>query len=80
MRGRAGRMAPAATAPYHAPRRKEQAQRTYRAILDAAGELLSGAAMETHDHERGRRGRRGGRDTVYAAVGPKRVLFRAAGA
>jgi len=62
--------------PYHAPRRQEQAQRTYRAILDAAGELSvrRGYAPTTMNAVAEAAGV--ALDTVYAAVGPKPVLFR----
>lgn len=62
--------------PYHAPRRQEQARRTYRAILDAAAELFvrRGYAATTMSAVAEAAGV--ALDTVYAAVGPKPVLFR----
>jgi AcrR family transcriptional regulator len=62
--------------PYHAPRRQEQARRTRRAILDAAGRLFiqRGYAATTMTAIAQAAGV--ALDTVYAAVGPKPVLFR----
>jgi AcrR family transcriptional regulator len=61
---------------YHAPRRQEQARRTRRAILDAAGGLFveRGYAATTMSAVAEAAGV--ALDTVYAAVGPKPVLFR----
>jgi AcrR family transcriptional regulator len=61
---------------YHAPRRQEQARRTRRAILDAAGRLFiqRGYAATTMTAIAQAAGV--ALDTVYAAVGPKPVLFR----
>ena len=61
---------------YHAPRRQEQARRTYLAILDAAGRLFveRGYAATTMSAVAEAAGVV--LDTVYAAVGPKPVLFR----
>lgn len=62
--------------PYHAPRRQAQARRTHRAILDAAGQLFveRGYAATTMSAVAEAAGV--ALDTVYAAVGPKPVLFR----
>jgi AcrR family transcriptional regulator len=62
--------------PYRAPRRRAQAQATRRAILDAAGRLFveRGYAATTMGAVAEAAGV--ALDTVYAAVGPKPVLFR----
>ena len=63
--------------PYHAPRRQAQARRTRRAILDAAASQLfveRGYAATTMSAVAEAAGV--ALDTVYAAVGPKPVLFR----
>jgi AcrR family transcriptional regulator len=62
--------------PYHAPRRQAQARRTRRAILDAATQLFveRGYAATTMNAIAQAAGV--ALDTVYAAVGPKPVLFR----
>ncbi len=62
--------------PYHAPRRRESAARTHRAILDVATRLFaahgySAVTMATIAEEAGV-----ALDTIYASVGPKPVLFR----
>lgn len=61
---------------YHAPRRQEQARRTRRAILEAAGRLFieRGYAATTMTAVAEAAGV--ALDTVYAAVGAKPVLFR----
>ena len=61
---------------YHAPRRQEQALRTRRAILAAAGRLFieRGYAATTMTAVAEAAGV--ALDTVYAAVGTKPVLFR----
>jgi AcrR family transcriptional regulator len=61
---------------YHAPHRRDAAERTRRAILDAATRLFiahgySATTMAAIAEEAGV-----ALDTVYAAVGPKPVLFR----
>jgi AcrR family transcriptional regulator len=62
--------------PYHSARRCEQASRTRRAILDAASRLFvqRGYAATTMAAVAEAAGV--ALDTVYAAVGPKPVLFR----
>jgi AcrR family transcriptional regulator len=67
---------PVKSRPYHAPRRRESAAQTRRAILDAATRLFaehgySAVTMATIATEAGV-----ATDTVYAAIGPKPVLFR----
>jgi AcrR family transcriptional regulator len=61
---------------YHAPRRRDAAERTRRAIVDAATRLFVergyiATTMAAIAEEAGV-----ALDTVYAAVGPKPVLFR----
>lgn len=61
---------------YHSPRRKQQASRTRRAILDAAANLFAtqgyaATTMTTIAEAAGV-----ALDTVYATIGPKPVLFR----
>lgn len=61
---------------YHAPRRRDAAERTRHAILDAAARLFVGygynaTTMAAIAEEAGV-----ALDTVYAAVGPKPLLFR----
>jgi AcrR family transcriptional regulator len=67
---------PVKSRPYHAPRRREAAAQTRRAILEAATRLYaergySAVTMAIIAAEAGV-----AVDTVYAAVGPKPVLFR----
>jgi len=67
---------PVKSRPYHAPRRREAAAQTRRAILDAATRLFAengytAVKMAEIAAEAGV-----ATDTVYAAVGPKPVLFR----
>lgn len=67
---------PVKSRPYHAPRRRESAARTRRAILDAATRLFAergygAVTMATIAKEADV-----ALDTVYAAVGPKPTLFR----
>jgi AcrR family transcriptional regulator len=62
--------------PYHAPRRAEAAARTRRTIAEAAGRLFAehgynAVTMAQIAAEAGVAA-----DTVYAAIGPKPVLFR----
>jgi AcrR family transcriptional regulator len=62
--------------PYHAPGRRGQAERTRKAILAAAARLFAeqGYTATTMAAVAGSAGV--ALDTVYAAVGPKPVLFR----
>jgi AcrR family transcriptional regulator len=62
--------------PYHAPRRAEAAARTRRAIAEAAGRLFAehGYSAVTMGQIAAEAGVAA--DTVYAAIGPKPVLFR----
>lgn len=67
---------PVKSRPYHAPRRRAAAAQTRRAILDAATRLFadhgySAVTMATIAAEAGV-----ATDTVYAAIGPKPMLFR----
>ena len=67
---------PVKSRPYHAPRRREAAAQTRRAILEVATRLFaehgySTVTMATIAAEAGV-----ATDTVYAALGPKPVLFR----
>jgi AcrR family transcriptional regulator len=67
---------PVKSRPYHAPRRRAAAAQTRRAILDAATRLFaahgySAVTMATIAVEAGV-----ATDTVYAAIGPKPMLFR----
>ncbi|HEV3011889.1 MAG TPA: helix-turn-helix domain-containing protein [Actinomycetota bacterium] len=61
---------------YHAPRRQEQARRTRRAILDAATRLFAERAYSATTMTAVADQAGVALDTVYAAVGPKPVLFR----
>lgn len=69
-------MKPVKPRPYHAPRRQQAAANTRRAIIDAATRLFAergytAVTMATIAEAAGV-----ATDTVYAAVGPKPVLFR----
>ena len=61
---------------YHAPRRQEQARRTRRAILAAAGRLFIERGYAATIMTAVAEAAGVALDTVYAAVGAKPVLFR----
>jgi AcrR family transcriptional regulator len=61
---------------YHAPRRQEQARRTRRAILEAAGRLFVARGYAATTMTAVAEAAGVALDTVYAAVGAKPVLFR----
>lgn len=61
---------------YHAPRRQEQARRTRRAILEAAGRLFLARGYAATTMTAVAEAAGVALDTVYAAVGAKPVLFR----
>jgi AcrR family transcriptional regulator len=62
--------------PYHSPRRREQADRTRRAILDAAARLFVERGYVATTMAAVANAAGVALDTVYATVGPKAVLFR----
>lgn len=62
--------------PYHAPRRRAAAARTRNAILDAATALFAGQGYTATTMAAIAEAAGVALDTVYAAVGPKPVLFR----
>lgn len=61
---------------YHSPRRREAAQRTRRAILDAATRLFSERGYAATTMAAIAEAAGVALDTVYAVVGPKPRLFR----
>lgn len=67
---------PVKSRPYHAPRRREAAERTRRAILDAATRLFAERGYSAVTMATIAEAASVALDTVYAAVGPKPVLFR----
>jgi AcrR family transcriptional regulator len=69
-------MKPVKPRPYHAPRRRESAARTRRAILDAATRLFAERGYSAVTMATIAEAAAVALDTVYAAVGPKPVLFR----
>lgn len=69
-------MKPVKSRPYHAPRRREAAERTRCAILDAATRLFAEHGYSAVTMAMIAEAAGVALDTVYAAVGPKPVLFR----
>jgi len=67
---------PVKSRPYHAPRRREAANRTRRTILDAATHLFAERGYGAVTMAMIAEAAGVALDTVYAAVGPKPVLFR----
>jgi len=67
---------PVKSRPYHAPRRREAAAQTRRAILDAATRLFAENGYTAVKMAQIAAGAGVATDTVYAAIGPKPVLFR----
>ncbi len=67
---------PVKTRRYHSPRRRAAAQRTRRAILDAAARLFVERGYPATTMAAIAEAAGVALDTVYAAVGPKPVLFR----